>query len=78
MGRLLGSLLANIFVGYHEALLFDWTTKPCMFQRYIDDTFAIFKTESDSEMFYNKLNSLHPSLKFTTEKETDGTLTTVS
>jgi len=45
-----------------------------MHERYVDDTFAIFKTESDSKMFYNKLNSLHPSLKFTMEKETDGIL----
>jgi len=74
MGSPLGPVLANIFVGYHEALLFDLTTKPCMFQRYVDDTFAIFKTENDSEMFYNKLNLMHPLLKFTMEKETDGTL----
>jgi len=45
-----------------------------MYQRYVDDTFAIFKTENDSEIFYNKLNLLHPSLKFIMEKETDGTL----
>jgi len=30
--------------------------------------------ENDSEIFYNKLNLLHPSLKFTMEKETDGTI----
>ena len=71
MSSPLGPVLANIFVGYHEAQLFNSISKPCMYQRYVDDTFAIFKTESDSELFFNKLNSLHPSLKFTMEKETD-------
>jgi len=74
MGSLLGPVLVNIFVWYHESLLFDSTTKPCMHQRYVDNTFAISKTENDREIFYNKLNILHPSLKFTLEKETDGTL----
>jgi len=59
-----------IFVGYNESLLFDPTTKPSMYQRSVDNTFAIFKTENDREIFYNKLNSLHSSLKFTMEKET--------
>jgi len=44
-------------------ILFDSVTKPCMYQRYVDNTIAIFKTERDSEMFFNKLNSLRPSLK---------------
>jgi len=67
-------VLVNIFVGYHEALLFDSTTKPCMYQRYVDNTFTIFKTERDSEIFYNILILLHPSLKFTMVKETDDKL----
>jgi len=37
MGSQLGLVLANIFVGYHEVLLFDSTTKPCNYQRYIDE-----------------------------------------
>jgi len=31
----LGPVLANIFVGYHEALFFDSTLKPCMNQKCI-------------------------------------------
>jgi len=30
MGSLFGTVPANIFVEYHEALVFDSTTKPCM------------------------------------------------
>jgi len=74
MGSPLCPVLVNIFVGNHESLLFDSTTKPYMYRRYVDDTFAIFKTENDNEIFYNKLNLLHPSLKFTMEQATDGTL----
>jgi len=74
MGSPLGPMLANIFVGYHKPLLFDSTTKPCMYQRYVDDTFAIFKTENEGEIFYNKLDLLHPSLKFNMEKERNCTL----
>jgi len=74
LGIPLGPVLANLFVVNHKFLLFNSTTKPYMYLRYVDDTFAIFKTESGSKMFYNKLSSMHPSLKFTMEKNTDGTL----
>jgi len=40
----------------------------------VDDTFAIFRTESDSIQFHFQLNSLHSSLAFTTEKEKNGQL----
>jgi len=46
MDSSLGPVLTNIFVGYHESLLFQSTTKACMYQRYVDDIFAIFKTEN--------------------------------
>jgi len=35
---------------------------------------SLLITINYSEIFYNKLNLLHPSLKFTMEKETDDTL----
>ena len=37
--------------------------------RYVDDTFAIFDHEAEADEFLTKLNCLHPSLKFTFEKE---------
>ena len=40
-----------------------------MYYRYVDDAFAIFDSENDCDKFLHQLNSLHPSLRFTFEKE---------
>ena len=69
MGSPLGPALANIFVGYYEEKLFSQTQKPSTYFRYVDDTFAIFDHEAEADEFLTKLNCLHPSLKFTFEKE---------
>ena len=69
MGSPLGPALANIFVGYYEEKLFSQTQKPPTYFRYVDDTFAIFDHEAEVDEFLTKLNCLHPSLKFTFEKE---------
>ena len=42
MGSPLSVALANISVGYYESKLFESTTKPFLYHRYMDDTFAIF------------------------------------
>ena len=69
MGSPLGPVLANIFVGYNENKLFDFSVKPQLCKRYVDDTFAIFENEAECDEFFHILNSLHPALKFTSEKE---------
>ena len=74
MGSPLGPFLANIFVGYYEALLFKRVNKPLMYYRYIDDTFAVFNDEDECDEFFSHLNSLHPLLCFTFEKECNRTL----
>ena len=61
--------LASIFVGYHESKLFESTTKPFLYHRYVDDTFAIFGSEDECTSFLDALNSMHSALKFTFEKE---------
>ena len=63
MGSPLGPALANIFVGYFESKFFQTTSKPEMYYRYMDDTFAV--------LFLDSLKSLHPSLRFTFEKESN-------
>ena len=69
MGSPLDPVLANIFVGYNENKLFDFSTKPQLYKRYVDDTFAIFENEAECDEFFNILHSLHLALKFTSEKE---------
>ena len=74
MGSPLGPALANIFVGYSENKLFASISKTFLYQRYVDDMFSIFTTEAQCDQLFAVLNSLHPSLKFTVEKEENGVL----
>ena len=69
MGSPLGPSLANIFVGYYESQLFQTTSKPEMYYRYMDETFVVFSNEDECNIFLYSLNSLHPSLRFIFEKE---------
>ena len=74
MGLPLGPALANIFVGFCESKLFKNVKKPLLYHRYVHDTFVAFNNEVDCEEFLCHLNSLHPSLRFTFEKECDNCL----
>ena len=74
MGSPLRPALANIFVGFHESRLFDNTAKPGVYFRHADDSLVIFGSELDCDHFQEKLNLLHPALKFTIEKEQNNSL----
>ena len=74
IGPPLGPALANIFVGCYEEKLFSEISKCDVYFRYVDDTFAIFRNEKDSEEFLTRLNDLHSSLRFTFEKEKNNSL----
>ena len=76
MGSPLGPVLANVFMGYHEK---NWiqnyqNNKPLFYTRYVDDIFYLFEKEIDSELFLEYINSQHPNIQFTIEKELDGKL----
>ena len=73
MGSPLGPALANIFVGYYEQKIPDneW---PELYFRYVDDIFSHFINRDKSVIFFERLNSLHPTLCFTVEGEEDGSL----
>ena len=77
MGSPLGPILANIFLCYHEK---HWLEdcpvefKPIEYIRYVDDTFVLFRNESNVEEFQKYLNTKHPNIKFTVEKEQDNKL----
>ena len=73
MGSPLGPVLANIFMGYCE----DRISKehmPLFYNRYVDDTFAFFRSSHEAHEFHQILNSIHPSLKFTREDEEEDKL----
>ena len=42
-----------------------------MYYRYVDHTFCLFKWEKDADLFLAQFNSMHPSLKFTVERESN-------
>ena len=77
MGSPLAPILANLFMGFHES---NWISecepsfKPLYYKRYVDDVFAIFSNEEQSEIFFRYLNNKHPNIKFTLEKEENGKL----
>ena len=76
MGSPLGPVLANLFMGYHEK---DWLQEfdigeVLLYRRYVDDIFCMFKYEIDAEKFFKYLNSKHPNIKFTMEKENNKVL----
>ena len=74
MGLLLGPALANIFVGYQEAKLFNIAKRLLVYFWYVDDTSAVFNNEEDCNTFFIHLNFLHPLLPFTYEKESNCSL----
>ena len=71
---LIGPALANSFGGYNENKLFTSVEKPLLYTRYVDDTFAIFRSEAKATeaqkcrtqtsvaMNGNIFNSMHKSL----------------
>ena len=70
MGSPLGPVLANIFMGYCESKVPE-DSWPWFYNRFVDDTFSLFESESVSQTFFELLNGLHPALRFTVEVEQD-------
>ena len=73
MGSPLGPALANIFVGFYERKIpaNEW---PRMYHRYVDDVFSLFESKARCAGFHQRLNNLHPALRFTIEEEDNGSL----
>ena len=71
MGSPLAPVLANLFLGHHENIWLNKYQGPSvqLYRRYVDDTFCLFNTEQDALSFFDFLNSQHPNIKFTIEKE---------
>ena len=73
MGSPLAPLLANLFMGHHERSWissFD-NSQLLFYRRYVDDTFCIFNSETQAMAFFEYINSKHPNIRFTMEKEVE-------
>ena len=71
MGSPLASVLANIFMGFHQS---KWLNEYNLHKRkfyltYVDDILAAFDNEQGSLNFLNFLNNRHPNIKFIGEKQ---------
>ena len=53
---------------------FNIAKRPLEYFWYVSDTFAVFHNEEDCNTFFTHLNSLHPSLRFTYQKESNHSL----
>ena len=71
MGSPLAPVLANFFMGHYEKLRLNNYTGPKVlyYCRYVDDIICCFKNSNDARLFFEYLNSCHPNIKFTMEKE---------
>jgi hypothetical protein len=65
----------NIFMGHVERLLATDIDSSCLFYcRYMDDTCVAFRNEKEASKLLSLFNSVHRSLCFTSEFESNGTM----
>jgi len=76
MGSPLASVLANLFLGHYENIWPNNYQGPSVhfYRRNVDNTYCLFNTEHDALLFFECLNSQHPNINFTMEKETNKVL----
>ena len=76
MGSPLSPVVANLFMEAFESRALEQAPLlPSMWVRYVDDTFVIWPhTDEELETFHANLNTIHPSIQFTYEKEKEGQL----
>ena len=68
----LGSSLSNAFMGHHEQNWVDSCSleyRPSYYQRYVNDTFVVFKPTDYLIRFQSHLNYFHVNMSFTIENE---------
>ena len=73
MGSPLAPVLANLFMGHHENIWLETyrASKILFYRRYVDNTFCVFETEQDALLFFDFINTRHPNIRSTMEKEVD-------
>ena len=74
MGSPASSIVADLYMEFFEALAISTApTRPRLRKRYVDDTFCIL-TKGKEHEFLNHLNSVRPTIQFTMELESDGSI----
>ena len=69
-GSPLGPVLANIFMcNFEEKWVANVDSRPSIWFRYVDDTFALFDNVASATTFLEYLNTRHPNINFTIEFE---------
>ena len=73
MGSPLAPALAHLLLGHFETL---WLTDPkaskvLFYRRYVDDIFCLFEKEEEYAEFFEFINTQHPNIHFTFEKESN-------
>ena len=68
------SLLKNIPLSEASDIAVNLIFENSSDQRYVDDTFAIFESQSDADAFYSHLDTRHENMKFNFEKEQENKL----
>ena len=76
MGSPLSPAVANFYMeNFEKQALNSAPLQPKCYFRYVDDTFLIWPHGTDAlDLFFAHMNSQHPNIKFTMEKEKNGQL----
>ena len=77
MGSPLGPTLANIFLCHCEDIWLCNCSLECQhsyYKHYVVDIFVLFELETRDVSFKNFINTCHPKMKFTFEKEQNNCL----
>ena len=74
MGSPLSPVVANLFMeAFEERALESAVLRPRLWLRYVDDTFVLWPHSAEElDTFQDHLNSQHPAIQFTMEKESNG------